>query len=185
MENLIARVRDLIADPASVAEFSDTTIENALQEVRIDHIDEDMYPVASRDASNQTTYIHFQAHGVNWEDGASFRDSTGAVVVLDDAETTPRPFNPITGLLFLNPDDAEYPVVTRPLRVTGSTYNIKVAGANLLVQRLGKLRAQYNVAVGDLKAERGQQLAHVESQLRELRRAGGATTIPMSRKDLR
>ena len=184
MENLIARVRDLIADPAAVSEFSDTTIENALQEVRIDHIDEDMYPVASRDASNQTTYIHFQAYGVNWEDGAKFRDNTGTVLLTDDPAADPRPFNPITGLLFLDPDD-EYPTVIRPLRITGSTYNIKVAGASLLVQRLGKLRAQYNVAVGDLKAERGQQISHVESQLRELRRAGGATTIPMSRKDLR
>ncbi len=185
MENLITRVRDLIADPADVAEFSDDTITRALTETRVDHIDEDMVPVASRNASNQTIYIHFQAHGANWDDYAKFRDNTGAIIVNDDPNVIPRPFNPITGLLFLNPDDFEYPVVTRPLRITGSTYNLKAAAAGLLVQRLGKLRAQYNVAVGDLKAERSQQIANVEAQLRELRRSGGTATIPMTRKDLR
>jgi hypothetical protein len=185
MEALILRVRDLIADPAEVAEFSDTTITNALVETRVDHVDEDMQSVGSRNPSNQTVYIHFQAHGVNWLDGATFRDNTGTVIITDDAGVTPRPFNPITGLLFLNPEDTEYPTVIRPLRITGSTYNLKAAGANLLVQRLGKLRYQYNVAVGDLRADRGQQIAHVEAQLRELRRSGGVSSIPMFRKDLR
>jgi hypothetical protein len=184
MEALITRVRDLIADPANVAEFSDDTITNALMETRVDHIDEDMQAVGSRDENNQTVYLHFQAHGVNWNEGALFRDNTGAIILIDEPGVTPRPFNPMTGLAYFGDVPTETPIV-RPLRITGSTYNLKAAAVNLLVQRLGKLRAQYNVAVGDLKADRAQQIVNVQAQLAELRRAGGATTIPMSRKDLR
>lgn len=77
-------------------------------------------------------------------------------------------------------DDAR---IERALDATGGTP--RAAAVDLLTQRLGMLREEFDVSVGSLKAQRSQQIANVRAQLRELRSTGGLTTIRAIRTDLR
>lgn len=201
-------VRRLIADTAATPEFSDADVEAALTETRVRHFDIDLEAIGTRDNSNFTVYRTFQAPERYWGLGYILRDNAGTVLGFYAADINDdegdysgiqyADFDRLSGTALIKNtvviDEVEVPVAdpVRPVRLTGSTYSPRNAALSLLVSRLAKLRAQYDVEIGDVKVKRSQQMASVEMQIAELRRgtgagtaAGGIQTIPAYRTDLR
>lgn len=87
--------------------------------------------------------------------------------------------------LIVDPSGADFDDARVERALEANNNDPRHAAVELLVARLGILRAEFAVTVGSMKAERQQQIDNVRAHLAELRSSGGIRTMPAVRTDLR
>jgi hypothetical protein len=179
MADLIARTRTLIADPNATS-FTDQQVQDALDETRQDLVRARMGRPVDTGLLPDKTYYYSPLP--NLESSVYiFRNAeemASGTVINGTADGDVADFNLIDGSFIINGDGLDRYITVR-------SYNLRTAGRNLLTALLGQLRSEYDVAVGSLKAQRSQQIAAIEAQIRSIGRVAGLTVAKSYRSDVR
>lgn len=148
LDEVVERVRRLIADPAGDSQvFDRTEVEEVLGMFRFDAV---QYPLDyTTENLNGALGGRFFSAGVgSWADDAVLTDINGNEVVLTvddvaDLQAGTWSFFDIQGGV--------------PYYVTGRSYDLYGAAADLLRRQAAQMKLQYDLSVGDLSVSRSQK----------------------------
>ena len=143
MAQLITRTRSLVNDASSVT-FTDETVQMALDQCRQRARYLPLHPEPTTTASGTTYLVHFSDYG-DWEEDTALVD--GAYATL-----TPSASDYLAGRWTFSTEPT-----SRPVRVTGYTYDLYGAAALLIAQQLAGLGRQYDFAADGGDYKRSQQ----------------------------
>ncbi len=171
MANLIARVRVLINDPASVnQQFSDQIIQDIMDESRMDVVNGSMIPKPVYSGASLLFLDYFTELG-GWEDGAVIKQNLSIPV-------TPSLIEPIAGHF-------QFATTTLPpLYITGSIHDVYHCAADLLERWSASWVMSYTVNVDGQSLQRGMVAPAMMALAKTYRRQQRAGTISMTRSDL-
>lgn len=165
---LIKRVRVLINDPSS-ATFDDQTVQDVLDESRLDIINE-ILTVKPTYTAGSVQFLNYYAKLGGWEDDVTFKQYLTIVV-------TPT-FEPIVGhALFAT---STFP----PIMATGKVYDMYQAAADLLERMSAQYVLQFSFSTDGQSFHPEQIQANLASLVTQYRRKQRPGTISMARSDL-
>jgi hypothetical protein len=168
MAALITRVRLLINDPAGGSQiFADQDIQDVMDEARMDaqFMRLQSVPTLTLD------YLDYYAELGNWEDGATLASWGGAVL-------TPSTSELIAGHWKFAAS------TTPPVYLTGKSYDIYRAAADLLERLAARWVLSYNITANGQNLQRSQPVDALQKLARTYRAQSRPTTIALTRSDL-
>lgn len=170
MAALIARTRLLINDPAGASQqFSDDDIQNVLDTSRQDVFNGPLEAKPTY-SSNTIQYLDYFASLGDWEDNTVLKQFLTITV-------TPSVSEPIVG-------HWQFSTTTLPsVFITGRTYDVYRASADLLERWAARWALSYNVNVDGQSLQRSQAGAALLTLARQYRTQQRAFTINVSRSD--
>lgn len=174
MADLIARVRDLISDPASGGKFGDVQIQDALDRRRTEVRYEPLHAEETIAPGGAVSYKDFYAPAAlgDWEADAQLVDGSYNVL-------SPNGADYITGHWTFNA------APNRPVYLTGKSYDVYAAAAYLLREWAAKVKLQFDVGTDQERLQRSQKLKMLLGLANEYEGKQRATTIKMVRSDAR
>lgn len=179
MADLISRVRDLIGDPAgSTQEFTDQQIQNALDAHGFDHTREELSAVSSVDTAGVTTYLSYLSDEGFWEGDVLLQ--TGTYQTVDDASV---PVN-VSAVDYTLGRWGFNATMQPPVYITGRTYDVYAAAADVLELWLAKVKLDYDFLSSGRTFKRSQQIAGLESLIYRYRCRQRLITGIMVRTDM-
>jgi len=172
MAALITRTRLLINDPSGAGQvFDDQTIQDILDACRSDVINWRMIWRPTYQ-NGVVQFLNYYIELGDWEDDVSFTQNLLTTV-------TPTTSEPIAGHWFFS--TSTYPEVY----ITGKTYDVYKAAADLLERWSAKQAQQYDVIVGGQTFRRSQSFEALQKLALSYRRLQRPFTSSMIRTDIR
>lgn len=172
MATLVNKVRDLInGQPQN--DWTDEQIETALDRVRTRATYHRLAQEPTKTAT-ETTYLAYTAPYGDWESTAVLTDSNYNVITADTADY----------------DLGRWEFETQPdwpVYLTGYSYDVYGAAADLLERKLTGFAAEYDFSADGGSYSRSQkyeQFAALIQRYRTLSRTGGVRSVPMVRGDV-
>jgi len=170
MAALIKRERTLIYDPTSQI-FDDQTIQDALDESRLDIVNEALTPKETFTAG-QILFLNYYAQIGNWEDDLIIKQYLYNPV-------TPSLAEPIAGHF-------QFASTTLPpLYITGKRYDIYRAAADLLERRIATQMLQFGFSSDGQSFQPQQVVSNMATLIKLYRSKQQPRTISMTKSDLR
>lgn len=172
MAALVNKVRDLVNDQTQ-ASWTDEQIETALDRVRVRATYHRLAQEPTKTAST-TTYLAYTAPYGDWETTAVLSDSQYNTLTPDTADY----------------DNGRWEFLTEPdwpVYLTGYSYDVYGAAADLLERNLTGLAGEYDFSADGGSYSRSQkfdQLQALIQRYRTLSRMGGVHSVPMMRSDV-
>jgi hypothetical protein len=171
MAALIARVRDLINDPAGVSEvWTDDQIQNVMDESRLDIVNQEMTPKITYNAGQALFLNYYTAIG-NWEDDYVIKQYLYNTV-------SPNTLEPIAGHFAFNS------TTLPPLYITGKQHDIYRSAADLLERWAAKSLQQFAFSSDSQSFQPQQVVDNISKLVRLYRSKQQPRTISMTRSDL-
>jgi hypothetical protein len=171
--NLLRRLRNLIGDTAGTSQvWSDDDLQDALDAFRIE---ERYLPLAEQDTiapGGAVSYLIFLAPCGDWDEAAQLVDNGYAVL-------SPATSDFQNGRWTFTTEPA-YPVY-----LTGYTYDLNGAAAQILDQWAAQVKLQFSFSSGQQRFERQQQHAMLTQQAALCRRKQRPRCVPQIRGDVR
>lgn len=155
MANLIARLRRAVDDTGSATVWSDNQLQDALDAHRERVHRENLLMEDAYTDAGSVTYYNYQSRFGNFEEGS-------AVFELEDGAGLSRAagaytVNYINGSFTMDSNQAG-----TALYLTGWTYDLNGAAAELWTERAGKVSSYYNVGLDGHTLSRAQWFDHCE-----------------------
>lgn len=171
MTALITRVRLLINDPAGASQtFQDQDVQDILDESRLDVYNAVLEPKITF-SGGQITYLDYLAPLGGWEDDYALKQYLTVAV-------TPSAVEPIVGHF-------QFAATTLPpVMITGKTYDIYRAAADLLDRLAAKWMLSYNFTGDGQSLQRSQALTMILDLATQYRMKQRPTTITLTRSDI-
>ena len=174
MADLISRIRELIGDTAGADQvFSDQTIQDTLDHRRLRVDARELAPVSSTVAGGSVEYLTYVADTGYWENDVILQNG-GYSFIIDDVDTADYSTGQWT---FPTSQSA-------PVLITGKTYDLYAAAADMLEMWLAKVKLDYDFLSSGRTFKRSQQIVGLESLMRTYRSRAWVTTSPMVRTDM-
>lgn len=171
MANLIARVRSMINDPSGLTQtFADDDIQAVLDASRQDVRNQPLTPKPTY-SGNTLLYLDYYANVGDWEDGVILKQYLTTVV-------TPSLSENLVGHWQFS--DTTLP----PVAITGSTYDIYRAAADLLERMAAKWVLRYSFSADGQNMQRGQVTTALQQLAATYRRQQRAVSYAMTRSDI-
>lgn len=172
MLNLIARTRQLINDqPGPAQVFQDTDIQDVLDASRADVKNEPMIPKPTFSGST-IQFLDYYTQLGDWEDDAIFKQYLVTPV-------TPSVLEPIAGHWSFAQ------TTLPPVYISGKTYDIYRAAADLLERMAAQWVMRYNMTVNGQSLQRGQVVMALQALAKTYRAKQRATMSTLIRTDIR
>lgn len=172
MATLIARTRLLINDPAGASQvFQDSDIQDILDSSRSDVKNGVMIPQPTF-AGSQIQFLDYYTKLGDWEDDLVIKQ-----YLIN--QVTPATSEPIAGHWTFSLSTLP------PLYISGKTYDIYRASADLLERQAAMWVLRYNVNVDGQSLQRGQVTAALQNLARTYRMKQRAGAIHVIRTDIR
>jgi hypothetical protein len=148
MENLIARVRDMVNDPGGDAQkFSDQQIQDVLDRHRIDFRYMEITPGITI-SGGVAEYLNYYADEGDWEEDVVISSSTGAAV-------SPATSDYLTGAWTFA--SSQYP----PLYLTGKSYDPHASAAEVLRMWASREKLSFDATQGGQSMSRSQKIKNI------------------------
>lgn len=174
MAALISRVRELIGDTAGADQvFTDQQIQDTLDTRRRRADAQYLSPVSSVAAGGSVSYLTYFADTGYWEDDVLIQN--GSYEFLADLVDTA---DLLTGQWVFTASQ------TGPVMLTGKTYDIYAAAADMLEMWLAKIKLDYDFLSSGRTFKRSQQIDGLERLIRTYRGRSWITTSHMIRTDM-
>lgn len=171
MAALIARVRDLINDPAGSSQvWSDDQIQGVMDEGREDLVNKPLRPEPTYSGST-IQYLDYYSDVGGWEDDYILKQYLTVLV-------TPSAVEPIAGHFQFSSN--EFP----PIYITGKRYDVYRSAADLLERWAAKWVLSYDVLVGGQQFKRSQATDALLKLAKSYRLKQRPRSIGMKRSDL-
>lgn len=172
MAALISRVRLLINDPVTAnMTFTDDDIQNVLDAGRADVKNQVMIPKPTFSGST-IQFLDYYTELGDWEDDVVFKQYLVNVV-------TPSINEPIAGHWQFSQ------TMLPPIYISGKTYDIYRAAADLLERMAAKWVLSYNISVDGQSLQRSQAAIALQNLAKTYRMQQRAFGISLRRSDLR
>src|ERR1700726_2352559 len=172
MLSLIQSVRVLINDLLPIGSgqiFSDQTIQDVVDEGRLDVVNKSLTPKATY-AGSGLQYLDYYSDLGGWEDGMVLKQNLSIVV-------TPSAIEPIAGHFQFASNT--FP----PVYITGLLHDRYRAAADLLERLAAQWVLSYSITVDGQSLQRGQPVRALLLLAKEYRRKQRPRTITMKRGD--
>ena len=171
MAGLIARVRVLINDTSQASQiFSDQTIQDVMDESRMDYRNEVLIPKPTFSGS-QIQYLDYWHALGSWEDGMVLKQYLINIV-------TPATAEPIAAHWTFSS------TTLPPVYLTGSLHDVYRAAADLLERQAAQWMLRYSVTVDGQTLQRSQALPMILNLAKTFRMKQRSGTIHLTRTDI-
>jgi hypothetical protein len=148
MENLIARVRDMVNDPGGdTQKFSDQQIQDVLDRHRIDFRYMELTPGITI-SGGVSQYLNYYADEGDWEEDVVISSSTGEAV-------TPATADYLTGAWTFSSSQSP------PLLITGKSYDPHAAAAEVLRMWASREKLSFDATQGGTSMSRSQKIKNI------------------------
>ncbi len=168
---IILRIRQLLNDPPSVTQqFSDSDIQDVMDESRIDIVNGSMIakPIYS---GTGILFLDYYTEATGWEDGMTIKQYLTTPV-------TPSLIEPIAGHF-------QFAQTTLPpLFITGSIHDVYRAAADILERWSVRWTLNYDFSSDGQSFKRSQVLPNIQKVIHSYRMQQRPGTISMTRSDL-
>jgi hypothetical protein len=174
MAAIISRVRELIGDAAGADQvFTDQQIQDTLDTRRRRTDAQYLSPVSSVAAGGGVSYLTYIAPTGYWEDDVLLQDGSYEFLAasVDTADL-------LTGQWVFTATQAP------PVMITGKTYDIYAAAADVLEMWLAKIKLDYDFLSSGRTFKRSQQIEGLSGLIRTYRGRSWVTTSHMIRTDM-
>lgn len=174
MSALIKSVRVLINDMLPVGNgqiFDDQTIQDVLDEGRIDITNHSLTPKPTFSGSTVQYLDYYSDLGGGWEDGVVLKQYLTVTV-------TPSLIEPIAGHFQFSAN------VFPPVFITGILHDRYRAAADLLERMAAQWALSYNITVDSQNLQRGQVVGNLQALARTYRMKQRPRTLSLKRSDL-
>ena len=179
MADLISRVRELIGDAAGAdQEFTDQVIQDTLDLRRRRTDAQYLSPVSSIGSGGSVSYLSYIADTGYWEDDVILQNGSYDII---DAASSPIAIDDVdllTGQWTFSGHLAS------PVMLTGKTYDIYAAAADMLEMWLAKVKLDYDFLSSGRTFKRSQQIEGLERLIKTYRGRSWVTTSHMIRTDM-
>ena len=173
MTNLIARTRTLTGDTGSPAVFDDQAYQDALDHYMVDIRLLALRPAERIGAGGAVTFVEYFAPWSDWEAGATIQTQTFATLT----ETTDYTADYLAGIWTMTA--SQWP----PLFLSGQTYDIYRAAAEILRAWAAKLALAYDYSQNGQQFIRSQQRKALQEIAADLERKGRVLPAQARRSD--
>ena len=171
MAALITRVRLLINDTAGASQlFADQDIQDVLDASRLDLRNMALTPSVTYSGTS-ITYLDYYADLGDWEDDVVLRQFLTTIV-------SPATSEPIAGHWTFST------TTLPPLTISGKTYDVYRAAADLLERQAARWTTSYSISVDGQSLQRSQVLPALLSLAQSYRRQARPRAIAFTRTDL-
>lgn len=172
MSELIARVRTLINDPSGSSQtFDDQTIQDVMDESRADIKNEVMIPKPTFTGST-IQFVDYYTHLGGWENDYVIKQYLVTAV-------TPATSEPIAGHWTFSTSTLP------PLYISGKTFDVYRAAADLLERMAAQWALRYNITVDGQNLQRSQASAMLLNLAQTHRQKQRAHTLHVTRTDIK
>lgn len=173
MPTLVGRVRRLVGDPDQAARyFQDDTIQDALDEHRLDVRYFELSARVTYVTSGPVVWLDYYdgAYGGNWEDDLLLTGFNWATL-------TPATSDTLTGHWTFAASQ------TPPVWITGKSYDVYAAAAQLVDERAAAVMLDFDVTSDKQSVLRSQKHAMLTARARELRKRMRVSSTRAYRRD--
>lgn len=170
MTDLIARVRVLINDTGNSPLFDDQTIQDVMDESRVDYRNAVLKAIPTFDAGTIEYLDYYHSLG-GWENGAVLKQYLTTDVTAATSE-------PIVGHWTFA--ESTLP----PVYLTGSLHDVYRAAADLLERQSTQWMLRYNMNVDGQSLQRGQVIGNMQAVIKQYRMKQRPVAIHAIRSDL-
>lgn len=173
MALLITRVRRLVGDPAGGGAFyADDTIQDALDEHRLDVRRYQLAPSATYVLGSAAQWLDYydNSYGGNWEDDVTFQAGNFATLMPDTIDNLVGHWSWTLSK-------------TPPVFLTGKTYDVYAAAAQLVEERAASVMLDFDVMSDRQTVARSQKHKMLLEQAKALRGKQRARNVHGARSD--
>jgi len=180
MAGLILRTRKLVGDLATSPVFADQDVQDALDQYRFYHRYERTEPQATIQPGGHRAWTDFYTINENWEAPSS--GSGDSLFNLADASynlLAPDAADYLTGHFVFNAG-----VLNAVVWVTGQTYDIYAAGADLATNWAAQLARRFDFSDNNVRYQRSQQTKALLELADTLRERALPRAVDFTRSDI-
>jgi hypothetical protein len=171
---LIARVRDLLDDPAGPSqEFDDYEVQAALDRHRVDVLDAGIYPDAKRSTANFAVFKRYPLPGTEWESGTAF-----VVTDINGGTVTGYTLDPDRGVVNFAADQRGSAYFA-----TGQVFDAHKSAADLCDRLIARYSREFDFATGRQTFNRSVRVKQLRDLANHLRSQGSLQTARIYRGD--
>ena len=174
MDQLLAKVRDLVNDPAGAgAVFTDDQVQAFLDGHRVEVRGRELYYLPTRAVGGTDTYVDFYAAFGDWESDGELKDDRYNVLALDNAKT-----EWLLGHWVLQATK------TPPVYLSAKSYDVHMAAADLLRAWAAKLKGEFDFGADGDSFNRSQRYVHLLELAEEYESRSRRYSRPVPHADL-